>query len=228
MLLLLFLSKVSACQNLLHSPFCQSSAGVYGFSLTVETPVIGHYREREKCPLNRRFASLIVTDTTLTRASFFKWNEKFLPHIEVSQGRGSLLMFREFLPRQLTFYFSLIPFAVGVQSSFTRSFKVWSSIQKQEQMQQTLRYKNEMYTRSALSCPIMPNFDFFVVVDLVISSLLFSHLRAKQSTHLLHVPQVFQIVISKISKETFSWVFNPLHPKISIHILNPHCSQYIS
>ena len=105
----------------------------------VETPVIGHYREREKCPLNRRFTSLIVTDTTLTRASFFKWNERFLPHIEVSRGRGSLLMFGEFLPRQLTFYFSLIPFAVGVQSSFTRSFKVWSSIQKQEQMHQTLR-----------------------------------------------------------------------------------------
>ena len=161
MLLLLFLSKVSACQNLLHSPFCQSSAGVYGFSLTVETPVIGHYREREKCPLNRRFASLIVTDTTLTRASFFKWNERFLPHIEVSRGRGSLLMFREFLPRQLTFYFSLIPFAVGVQSSFTRSFKVWSSIQKQEQMQQTLRYKNEMCTRSALSCLILPKLWFF-------------------------------------------------------------------
>ena len=98
MLLLLFLSKVSACQNLLHSPFCQSSAGVYGFSLTVETPVIGHYREREKCPLNRRFASLIVTDTTLTPASFFKWNERFLPRIEVSRGRGLLLMFREFCP----------------------------------------------------------------------------------------------------------------------------------
>ena len=106
----LFLSvfKVSARQNLFHLPFCQSSAGVYGFSLTVETPVIGHHREREKCPLNRRVLSLIVTDT-----SFFKWNERFPHYIEVSLGRGSLLMFGEFLPWLLTFYFPFIPFAVG-------------------------------------------------------------------------------------------------------------------
>ena len=56
-------------------------------------------------------------------------------------------------------------------------------MQKQEQMQQALRYKN------AVRYPILLYQNVFlllyVVVDLVISSLLFSHERAKQSTHFI-------------------------------------------
>ena len=60
-------------------------------------------------------------------------------------------------------------------------------MQKQEQMQQALRYNNDMSTRSALFCPIIPKsfLLLYVVVDLVISSLLFSRERAKQSTHFI-------------------------------------------
>ena len=69
-------------------------------------------------------------------------------------------------------------------------------------MQQALRYNNDMSTRSALSCFIIPKLFLllYVVVDLVISSLLFSRERAKQSTHLFHVTRVFQIVIAKFLK----------------------------
>ena len=69
-------------------------------------------------------------------------------------------------------------------------------------MQQALRYNNDMSTRSALSCFIISKLFLllYVVVDLVISSLLFSRERAKQSTHLLHVTRVFQIVIAKFLK----------------------------
>ena len=60
-------------------------------------------------------------------------------------------------------------------------------MQKQEQMQQVLRYNNDMSTRSALFCPIIQKsfLLLYVVVDLVISSLLFSRERANQPTHLL-------------------------------------------
>ena len=94
-------------------------------------------------------------------------------------------------------------------------------MQKQEQMQQALRYNNDMSTRSALSCFIISKLFLllYVVVDLVISSLLFSRERAKQSTHLLHVTRVFQIVIAKFLKRLLV-VFNPLCPKISMHILH--------
>ena len=56
-------------------------------------------------------------------------------------------------------------------------------MQKQEQMQQALRYNN------AVRYPVLlyQNFFllFYVVVDLVISSLLFSRERTKQSTHFI-------------------------------------------
>ena len=57
-------------------------------------------------------------------------------------------------------------------------------MQKQEQMQQALRYNN------AVRYPVLLYQNVFllllyVVVDLVISSLLFSRERAKQSTHFI-------------------------------------------
>ena len=56
-------------------------------------------------------------------------------------------------------------------------------MQKQEQMQQALRYNN------AVRYPVLLHQNVFwllcVVVDLVISSLLFSRERAKQSTHFI-------------------------------------------
>ena len=56
-------------------------------------------------------------------------------------------------------------------------------MQKQEQMQQALRYNN------AVRYPVLLYQNVFlllyVVVDLVISSLLFSRERAEQSTHFI-------------------------------------------
>ena len=117
------------------------------------------------------------------------------------------MLFREFLPWLLTFYFPFILFAVGVQAFVIKAFS-----------RETSKYGRRCRNKSrcsklsgiittclhAVRYPVLLYQNFFlllyVVVDLVISSLLFSRESAKQSTHLLHVTRVFQIVIAKFLK----------------------------
>ena len=89
-------------------------------------------------------------------------------------------------------------------------------MQKQEQMQQALRYNN------AVRYPVLLYQTFFFVV---VCCCWFSYFLVtifpwkNQTINSLHITRVFQIVIAKFL-ETFSWVFNPLHPKIRMHILH--------
>ena len=93
-------------------------------------------------------------------------------------------------------------------------------MQKKEQMQQAIRYNNDMSTRSALSFPIILKlwflccywFSYFLVAIFPLKSQTINPLTTCHSS-LLNC-------YSKISNATFSWVFNPLHPKIIMHILH--------
>ena len=130
---------------------------------TGKTPIMGHHQERKKCPLSKRVPSLILTDTKLTRASFFKQGRNIC-----SSNRGvARERFRscclEIFALAANLLFSFYPLcswspSFRHQSFLTRNFKVWSSMQKQEQMQQALRYNN------AVRYPVLLYQTFFFVV----------------------------------------------------------------
>ena len=97
----------------------------------------------------------------------------------------------------------------------------WTRRGSWEQMQQALRYNNDMSTRSALSCFIIPKLFFVVVCCCWFSHFLVTIFPWKRQTinSLTSCHSSLSNCYCKISKETFSRVFNPLRPKIRMLIL---------